>query len=80
MLDNEKKITMSDIVCPKCKGQNWYEWSTNEIAFDLDGKGYYDFLIHCNNCEKDSRVSFEFEYNITNIQDIAYPTEKGGAE
>ena len=24
-------MTMSDIVCPKCKSQNWYEWSTDAV-------------------------------------------------
>lgn len=58
-------MTMADIVCPKCKSENWYEWNTNEIAFDLDGTGHYDFLIHCNNCGKDNRIHIDFEYNIT---------------
>ena len=41
-----KKTTVIDIVCPKCKSENWYEWSTDEISFDLDGTGHYNFLIH----------------------------------
>ena len=59
-------MKMSDIVCPKCKSQNWYERSTDEIAFDLDGTGHCDFLIHCNNCGKDNCIHIDFEYNITN--------------
>ena len=26
-------MTMADIVCTKCKSDNWYEWNTKEIAF-----------------------------------------------
>ena len=59
-------MTMADIVRPKCKSENWYEWSTDEISFDLDGTGHYNFLIHCNNCGKDSCIHMNFEYNITN--------------
>ena len=78
MKDNRK--TMADVICPKCKSENWYSYSTDEIDFDADGTGHYRFDIHCNDCGKDSRVSFDFEYHITNSQDLDHPTEKGGAE
>lgn len=63
--------TITDIVCPKCKSENWYEFSTDDISFEADGTGYYRFDIHCKDCGANSRVGFAFEYNIT---------EKGGAE
>ena len=71
-------LTIADIVCPKCKSENWYQYDTDEQEFCADGTGHYRFDIHCNDCGKNSRVSFEFEYHITNSQDTDHQTEKGG--
>lgn len=73
-------LTIADIVCPKCKSENWYQYDSDEYDFCADGAGHYRFDIHCNHCGKNSRVSFKFEYHITNSQDLAHPTEKGGDE
>ena len=62
------KKTIADIVCPKCKSENWYQYSTDEIDFCADGTGHYRFDIHCNDCGKDSRVRFDFEYQVTSEQ------------
>ena len=56
--------TISDIVCPKCKSLNWYEYSSDEFGFDENGKGHYRFLIHCDDCGEDSRVNMNFEYKV----------------
>lgn len=64
------KKTIADIVCPHCKSEIWYEYSTDEFAFDYDGTGHYRFDIHCESCGKDSRVSFKFAYEITESEDI----------
>ena len=58
-------MTMADIVCPKCKSENWYEWSTDEIGFEFDGTGHYRFLIHREDCKQDSVITMNFEYKIT---------------
>jgi transposase-like protein len=73
-------LTIADIVCPKCKSENWYQYGTDEQEFCVDGTGHYRFDIHCSDCGKDSQVSFEFEYHITNSRDLANPTEKGGMQ
>lgn len=71
-------LTIANIVCPKCKSENWYQYDTDEQEFCADGTGHYRFNIHCDDCGENSRVRFEFEYHITNSQDTDHPTEKGG--
>ena len=60
----ENRKTIADVICPKCKSENWYQYSTDEIDFCEDGTGHYRFDIHCNDCGKESRVSFDFEYQV----------------
>ena len=75
-----KGLTIANIVCPKCKSGNWYQYDTDEQEFCTDGTGHYRFDIHCEDCGKDSRLGFEFKYHIINSQDLDLPTEKGGSE
>lgn len=63
-----KNKTIEDIlICPNCGSDDCYEYSTDEISFDatviLPAHYYVD--CSCNNCGRDFRLCFEFEYNIT---------------
>jgi hypothetical protein len=59
------KKTIADILCPFCKSDNWYQYDTDEQEFCGDGTGHYRFDIHCEDCDKCSRVEFKFTYEIT---------------
>lgn len=61
----ENRKTISDVICPKCKSENWYSFGSDEIDFDADGTGHYIFDIRCVDCQKYSRVICNFEYNLT---------------
>jgi hypothetical protein len=63
------KKTIADIVCPKCKSDNWYQYDTDECNFRCDGTGHYRFDIHCKNCKEYSRIFFKFTYAIEESED-----------
>lgn len=61
-----KNKTIEDIlICPDC-GAEAYEYSTDEIEFNVGaGPAHYYVDCSCPNCKKDFRLCFEFEYKIT---------------
>lgn len=66
--ENEKsnKKSIDDVmICPYCKSEDCYEYSTDELAFDSDGTGHYYTDCHCNKCGEDFRLCTEFEYSVT---------------
>lgn len=57
--------TIYDSVCPKCGGDDWYIYYTDEAEFFSDGTGHYYIDCHCKNCKNDWRQCYEFKYAIT---------------
>lgn len=55
------------MLCPHCDSDNCYEYSTDEIEFDVNGIGHYCVDCHCNKCGKNFRLYTEFEYSITKV-------------
>lgn len=61
----ENKTIDDVMICPNCKSDNCYEYSTDEIEFSGDGTGHYFVDCHCSNCKKDFRLRMFFKYTIT---------------
>ena len=62
----EKVIDIGDVMnCPDCDSFDCYEYSTDELCFDANGKGHYNVDCHCRNCGKDFRLYTEFKYSVT---------------
>lgn len=62
-----KNKTIEDIlICPHCGSDNCFDYCTDEVDFSTGaGPAHYYVDCHCNNCYKDFRLCFEFEYNVT---------------
>lgn len=59
-------MTISDVmICPKCKNNNAYEYSTDEIEFNWDGTGHYYVDCRCNECDNRFRLYMKFSYLTT---------------
>ena len=57
----ENRKTIADVICPKCKSENWYSYSTDDIDFDYDDYGdYSDSEIEEYSDEDDGKTYRDF--------------------
>ena len=60
--------TIDDVmICPKCKSDNTYGYSTDEIEFEGNGEGHYDVDCCCINCDTRFRLCMSFKYTVTDV-------------
>ena len=59
-------VDISEVmICPNCKGFDCYKYDTDEIEFDIDGKGHYNVDCCCRSCRTNFRLYIEFNYSVT---------------
>ncbi len=60
----EHKDIYDVMICPRCGESNCYEYSTDEISFDID-EGQYIVDCHCQDCNHNFRLYMKFKYSVT---------------
>jgi DNA-directed RNA polymerase subunit M/transcription elongation factor TFIIS len=64
--ENANRKSIDDVmICPHCKSEDCYEYSTDELCFDANCTGFYYVDCHCKSCNNNFRLCTEFEYSIT---------------
>lgn len=58
--------TIVDINCPYCGSNATYIYGVEWIDFMRDGTGNYSPNVHCNDCNRNFQMWYNFKYKMTN--------------